>query len=575
MPLINGALQIGRSGIMTSQAALAVTGNNMANAATPSYSRQSPHLAPTQYSEVLPGQFTGTGVTMIEIVRQVDDALNGRIRTALGDSASYQVQDQALARVEAAFNELTDSDLSTRVNAFFEAWSTLQNQPQETASRSVVLQEGTSLANAIGGLRGQMTSIQDDLDAQVRFQVSEADSLAAGVARLNQQIVSTEAGRSGSSAALRDQRDDLLKQLGQIINIRTNEMEGGAVNVYVGNDPLIQYSQSRGLSYRESTDENGSALAQVVFDDNDLEMSLSSGKLHGLITARDDHVGGVLADLDTWASGLIFEVNKLHSLGAALNGFTSMTSAFAVDDPAEALSDMDASGLEWQVTNGVFTVNVTDAGTGTTTSTQIKVDVGMGASDTTLTDLATALNAVSNMSASVNASNQLVITADSGFTFGFSAPDDSSNATNVLAALGVNTFFSGSNGNDMALRSDLVGHPRMLVASANGMAGNGQVAGAIAQLATSGVSSFSGVSIGDHLTSLVGSIGADAKAAQDNYTAADVVLQTLEAERQSISGVSIDEEAVNMIIFQRAFQGAAQFIGIIDEMLDEVIALAR
>lgn len=575
MPLINGALQIGRTGIITSQAALAVTGNNMANAATESYSRQSPHLAPTQSMEVVPGQFTGTGVTMIDVVRQVDDALNGRIRTAVGDSASYQVQDQALARVEAAFNELTDSDLSTRLNAFFEAWSTLQNQPQETASRSVVLQEGISLANAVRNLRGQMTSIQNDLDAQVRFQVSEADSLATEIARLNQQIVSTEAGRAGSSAALRDQRDDLLKQLGQLINIRTNEVEGGAVNVYVGNDPLIQYSTSRGLSYRETIDDDGVALAQVVFDDNDLEVSLSSGKLHGLITARDDQVGGTLAELDVWASGLIFEVNKLHSLGAALDGYTSLTSSFSVADPAEALSDMDASGLEWQVTNGVFTVNVTDSTTGTTTATQIKVDVGMGATDTTLSDLAAALNAVANISASVNASNQLAISADSGFSFGFSAPADSGDATNVLAALGVNTFFAGSNGDDIALASELVGQPRKVVASASGLAGNGQVAGTIAQLGTTGVTSFNGVSIGEQLTSLVGRIGADAKAAQDNYTASEVILHTLEAERQSISGVSIDEEAVNMIVFQRAFQGAARFVGIVDEMLDEVIALAR
>ena len=86
--------------------------------------------------------------------------------------------------------------------------------------------------------------------------------------------------------------------------------------------------------------------------------------------------------------------------------------------------------------------------------------------------------------------------------------------------------------------------------------------------------SYLRISLTDHFSALVGRIAADSRAAQDNYRAADVVVQTLEAERQSISGVSIDEEAINMIIFQRAFQGAARYIGLIDELLNEVIALA-
>ena len=128
MVLINGALQIGRSAIAASQAALAVTGNNMANVATPGYSRQNVQLAPTQYTEIIPGKYTGTGVILQEVRRQIDDALNGRIRTAVGESASYLVQQQTMMRVEAAFNELTDQNLSTRLNSLFSSFSALQSQ---------------------------------------------------------------------------------------------------------------------------------------------------------------------------------------------------------------------------------------------------------------------------------------------------------------------------------------------------------------------------------------------------------------------------------------------------------------
>ena len=572
MALINGSLQIGRSAITASQAALAVTGNNMANAATPSYSRQRVYLAPIQYTEVIPGKYTGTGVALYDIRRQVDDALNSRIRTAVGDSASSLIQQQALSRVEATFNELTESDLSSRMNDFFQAWSALQNQPQDIASRSVVLQEGAGLANFIRETYSEMRSIQLDLDAQVRFQVDQADALASEIAVLNRQVVTAEAGNAGSAAALRDQRDDLLKQLSELVNITTREVDGGAVNVFIGNDPLIQYSDNRGLEYVERRDSNGVALAQVVFSDNQQAIELTSGKIHGLITARDDQLGGVIAQVDDWTKSMIFEVNQRHSLGRGLDGFTAVSSFYTTEDPAASLADADATELPWAVTNGVFNLHVTDS-SGNTVTTQVNVSVGMDSSDTTLNDLAAALDAADNINAFVDTAGRLRINSDSGFTFGFSGPENASDATNALAVLGINTFFEGTGGNDIRVRSELASSPRDVACSGNGLAGNGDIAADIAQLSTVGVESLNGLSLSDSFSALIGTIAADTKAAQDNYTAADVVLQTLESERQSISGVSIDEEAINMIIFQRAFQGASRYINLINQMLDEVISL--
>jgi len=570
--LINGSLQIGRSAITASQAALAVTGNNMANSATPSYSRQSVYFAPTQYTEVIPGKYTGTGVALYDIRRQVDDALNGRIRTAMGDSASSLIQQQALTRVETTFNELTESDLSSRMNDFFQAWSSLQNQPQDIASRSVVLQEGTSLTNFIREMYSEMKSVQLDLDAQVRFQVDQADALASEIAALNQQVVMAESGNAGSAAALRDQRDDLLKQLSELVNITTREVEGGSVNVFIGNDPLIQYSDNRGLEYIERRDANGVALAQVAFSDNQQTIELTSGKIHGLITARDDKLGGIITQVDDWTKSMIYEVNQRHSLGRGLDGFTEVSSFYTTEDATASLADTTATELPWAVTNGVFNLHVTD-NSGNTITTQINVSVGMDSSDTTLNDLAAALDAVANVNATVDTAGRLRIDSDSGFTFGFSGPEDASDATNALAVLGINTFFEGTGGTDIRIRSELASNPRDLACSGNGLAGNGDIAADIAQLSTIGVESLDNLSLYESFSALIGTIAADTKAAQDNYIAADVVLQTLESERQSISGVSIDEEAVNMIIFQRAFQGASRYINLINEMLDEVIAL--
>ena len=575
MALINGALQIGRSALAASQTALTVTGNNMANAATPSYSRQQVHLAPTQTNQVTPGQYAGTGVSVYDIRRQVDDALNGRIRTALGDSSSHFIQQQTMTRVETIFNELTDQDLSTRLNQFFESWSTLQTQPQNSAARNVVLQEGAGLANFIGQTRTDLAQVRSDLDSQVRFYVRQADNLITQVAGLNGQIVVAESGRAGSAAALRDQRDDLLRQLAELVNIRTAEVEGGSVNVFIGNDPAVQYTEARGLNYVEEEDANGAWTAQVTFGDNNQPISLTSGKIHGLITARDQQIGGVLTELDTWAKSVIYEVNRLHTRGRGLTGFSQVTAVNQVTDPTASLASLADTELPWAVDNGVFHINVIDSQSNSKTET-IQVEIGMDGTDTTLNDLAAAIDALDDLNASVDAAGTLTISAASaGVTFGFSAPENGQGATNVLAVLGINTFFSGENGTDIALRSDLVSNPSAVAASATGLAGDGSIAGQIADLAVTGVTSLNDSTIGEYFRGMIGQFAADSKAAQDNYAAADVVRATLESERQSISGVSMDEEAIHMITFQRAFQGASRYVSIIDQMLDEVINLIR
>jgi len=575
MGLINGAIQIGRSAITASQAALAVTGNNLANAATPGYSRQSVQLTPTQYTEVVPGRYTGTGVQMWDIHRQIDEALNCRIRTAVGDSASYLIQQQTMTRVEAAFNELTEEDLSTHLSNFFSAFSSLQSQPQDIASRDVVLQEGATLTNFIRELRGEIESVQDDMDEQVRYQVTQADALADQIADLNRQVTSAEAGRAGSAAALRDQRDELLRELSELINITTREVEGGSVNVFVGSIPLIQYADNRGLAYEETEDSSGNKLAQVVFGDGEGPVQLTSGKIHGLITARDDLAGGIVNNLDNWTKALIFEVNKLHGLGQGLDGFTSVTSSFSVADPDASLGTTADTELPWAADNGVFYVQVYDnEGNAVGAPEMIEVKIGINGTDTTLNSLAASLNSVNGITASVTTSNNLQIDATaSGTTFAFLSPDNTDDATDVLAALGINTFFEGYNANTIEVRSNLAANPRLLGASANGLEGNGDVAGWIADLSNSGVSSLSGVSLTDSFRAQVGGIATDSRAAQDNYTAAEVVVETLDMERQSISGVSVDEEAIHLITFQRAFQGAARYVSLIDQMLDDVIAI--
>ena len=580
MPLINGSLQIGRSGLSAAQAALSVTGNNIANAATASYSRQTVHLAPTQYSEVQAGRYTGTGVTIYDIRRSVDNALNARLRSAVSDSESNLVLQQAMTRVEAAYNELTDSDISTRLNAFFTAWSDLQKEPTNAAVRETVLQEAGGLTSRLRTVRSELSEIQLDLDAQVRVQTNEINTLLSQVAELNARITSTEAGKINSASALRDQRDELLRDLSQLIDIRTQETESGAITVYVGSDPAVQHADAREVGYVEQPAADGTMLADIVFTDKNQSLDLTSGRLHGMIEARDNHVGAAIADLDTWTSNLILEVNKIHSTGQSLEGRTSVTSFFNVDDTTASLADTTdntGTGLPWAATNGIFWINVYNSD-GTESTARIDVKIGVnGQTDTTLESLRADLDAVAGINASIDASNHLRIdAANAGSTFKLSGydPDNPNDTSNALAILGINTFFEGSTANDIAVKSDLSPNPNFIAAGATGDPGNGAVAADISKLDTTAVAAFNGLSLAEQFAAYISQVGSNSKEVQDNYIAADVVVQTLESERQAISGVSTDEEAIHMIMFQRAFQGSARYISLIDQLLDEVIALA-
>ncbi|MBI9016609.1 MAG: flagellar hook-associated protein FlgK [Phycisphaerae bacterium] len=575
MALINGSLQIGRTALTASQAALTVTGNNLANAATPGYSRQMPKLAPTQYVQVAPGVYTGSGVALYDVQRMYSESLNGRIRDSVGDAASYLAQQQAMERVEASFNELTEQDLSTRLNNYFGAWSALQTQPDDMASRNVVLQTSSSLSAFVRELRTELYDIQTDLDTQLQTEIAEANQLASEIADLNEQITVTEAGNTGAAPSLRDRRDEVLQELSELVNITAREVEGGSVNVFIGNEPLIQYAESRGLEYREKLNDDNVMITDVIFSDKTDVCDINSGKINGLIEARDNMVGSTISDLDQWASALIFETNKLHSLGTSMNHSNSVEATYAVDDMDASLADMDATGLNWEADNGVFYVNLYDSdGNETGTAQQVKIDIGMGGADTSLNSLAAQINGLSGVDASIDPTGRLKISASaSDQTIGFSSPSDADGGANILAALGINSFFDGSNASEFQVSSVVKGNPDLIAADSRNSMGNGTVAGAIADLADNGVVSLKGVSLVDQLNTMITEVATKTRQVQDTYSAADTVSQTLEIQRQSIAGVSIDDEAMNMIIYQRAFQGASRYINLIDQMLDEVMNL--
>ncbi|HYE19117.1 MAG TPA: flagellar hook-associated protein FlgK [Tepidisphaeraceae bacterium] len=562
-----GALQVGKSALAVSQAGLQVTGNNIANAGNADYTRQVGTVVPSKDQQFRPGMFIGTGVDLTGIRRQIDEALNARLRVSVSDNEAADTNQQWLGRIEALFNELGDEDLSTQMSAFFNSWSNLANKPQDVGLRQVVLQTGQSVADRLQSLRKGLSGLKTDVGERLRALAVDADQLAGQIADLNQQIVNAEGGSSkGGANGLRDRRDALVKQLGQLVNVNTTE-DKGVMNVYVGSEPLVIGTMNLGVKVKETTDEQGRPIVDVAFKNNNGTMPVTAGQIGALVNVRKQ-VDATIEKTDGIASNLIFELNKIHAAGQGLDGFTSVTGTNAADDPTVALNN-EKSGLDFQAKNGSFVVHVKQKGSGLTTSTLVQVDLdGASGNDTTLNSLAASIDGVGGVTASVNA-GKLVVTTDS--------PDVevsfSQDTSGALAALGVNNFFTGSSALDISVSQTLKASPTLLAASKNGNKGDNQTALAIAALESGRLAALGGVSLKESYQGMVNGVSVAAATAKTNAEATRAVKETLETQRESLSGVSLDEEAVNLMRQQRAFQAASRLISAVDEMMRTLMSM--
>lgn len=561
-----GTLNIGKSALATHQAAIQTTGNNIANAGNADYTRQTSKTAPTKDHMLRPGVFLGTGVNLTGIQRHIDEALEGRIRGSISDNEGAATTQQWIGRVESTLNELSDDDLSTQLSTFFNSWSNLANKPQDVGFRQIVVQNGDTVASWLKDLRGQLSSLRTDVDGRLKAQVNDADLLSRQIADLNTQIVLSEGGGAGQANGLRDQRDGVMKQLAQLIDIRAVEQQNGTLNIYVGSDPLVINGDSRGLTIRNETID-GEVTPVVAYKHDNGNVRLTSGQIGALRDVRQ-RIGEYVDKVDEMAGNIIFELNKIHSAGQGLEGFANVNATNVVTDSTVALND-DASGVPFKATNGSFVVHVKDKGTGLVTSTLVEVDLdGLNGDDTSLDDLVTNLDNIGGISA-LNASGLLKLSADSA-QVEISFSQDSSG---VLAALGVNSFYSGHDATDIALNNVIKTNPALLAAAKNGEKGDNQTALAIAALESTKLPSLGGASLKEKYQSFVNEIAVAAADAKTDAEATAVVKETLLAQREALSGVSLDEEAINLIRQQRAFQSASRLIAAVDELMDQILAL--
>jgi flagellar hook-associated protein 1 FlgK len=486
---------------------------------------------------------------------------------ATSDSSASTQLNSVYTSLQQQLQALGDNSLATQFQSFSNALSNLASQPSSAALNSQAVDAGTALANSISSLSSSIDTQRQEDNTQVQQLVTQANSLIQNIVQLNPQITKLESSQllQSQAGSLRDQRYQDLNQLAQIIPITYSENSDGSINVYSGSNYLVLGQQSQQLQTVPSGSQ-GVATLNVQFGTTGTTLtanSQSTGELSAVLQGRDNVLGGFTQNLNSLTSAMITEFNQIYASGEGTDGYTSVTSTNTVSDPTAALSQ---AGLASTPSNGSFQLQVLNTTTGLTTTSTINVNLTGSASDTTLDSLAAEINGVANASATVTTDGHLQLNAASGYELKFS-----NDTSNVLSSLGINTFFTGSDSSSIGINPAVAADPNTFASGQGNGPSDGSNALALSQFATTPLDSLDGETLTDNYNALVSGIANSASSETTLSQSQSDYLQSLTAQQQQTSGVSLDSQAIQLMQYQEDYQASARIVTTVDQLYQTLL----
>ncbi|MFC4679030.1 flagellar hook-associated protein FlgK [Desulfovibrio legallii] len=352
-----------------------------------------------------------------------------------------------------------------------------------------------------------------------------------------------------------------------------------------------------GLYWIEPTRGPQNITPQTYLDGTENGNRATGGTLTAYFSVRDDNCGRYLDELDAVASSLIWEVNRIHSQGTGnslldyAQGQQQVQSATQALGSAQAILP-DADRLQ----SGNVNIHFYDKTTGDyLTSGMLDFDAAADGvqnfdpSVHTLEDVANAINtsfpdpnnAGQNLLKASIQDGRLLLETNDASNVQFAMGTDSSG---LMAALGINVFFTGSSASDLAVNNQLHSNVNYIAAGqVNGdyqaNAGDNVTATAIAKLTDSTVTistvwkTVSNQTISQYYANLVTTVGSDTRLTQTNAEYHTALTSDLEDQVSSVTGVNLDEEMANLIKYQHSYTAAAKLITTADQMLQTLLGL--
>ncbi len=617
------------SALQAFQQAINVVSNNVANASTPGYDRESVNL-----TEAIPQSNGAATVGAGVVVSGIDRAFSQAAANQLNTSQSTLGQLNALQNYSSQIDNLfgtTIGGLSTALQSFYGAFSNVANNPTSTAARQALIGQAQSVASAFQTASGELNSLNTDVNSRITADVTQINSIAKAISTLNNQIVTGTAQNGGQPPnELLDQRDQLISNLSQLVGISTTTDPSGAVNVFVGNgQPLVLQGQVTALTtvanpFNATQLEISTSATSAIISNN-----ITSGDLGGLLAARAQVINPALNQLGQIATGLSQTVNSQQAQGLDLSGNLGAP-IFSVGAPRATASARNTDAVTASVSvnpNGIgaLTANdyvlsfvggtpkltntsdgtsVTPAGAGTVASPYTAAGVSIvlsgapangdqflvqptataaGSLKVVLTNPSqiAAAGAIkttaagSNTGASTISSGTVLNSADpnllSPVTIAFTSP-----TTYTINGGAPNVYTSGGNIDVNGWEVQISGAPAagdtFAVASNAGGTGDNRNALIAANSQNVGVLQNGTTSITGGVSALITGLGSQAQQINTAQSAQSAVNAQALTSVQSTSGVNLDEEAASLLQWQQAYQAAAQALSIGNSLFASLIA---
>ena len=468
--------------------------------------------------------------------------------------------------MEQVFNETGETGLQTTMSEFFASFQDLADSPKEYGTRSIVIEKGRSLAQKFQEIGSQLKTIQTQANDLVEDKVGEINSITERIAALNGEIASAEAVKGQNANDLRDSRDLLVKELNTIINV--NSYEDPNHNLMVETEGAVLVAATKSIPI--TTSRNAQGFVVPAESKTNTPLIISDGELKGVLDARDVYLNKAIDSMDTLASSLINNVNRIHAQGSALNGVENLTGSTRIGNTAVNLVN---AGFENVPVNGTLYFTVYNDSTGGYQEESFTIDPYTDTVDGLVTEINTAF--AGTLTLSLSDSNQLSFNTATGYKLYFNQGSTSNgDSSDFLMACGVNTFFEGNSAYSISIKDDIQNNVNLINAGCSLAPGDNTNALAIAKLEDENLLNENKASFNDYYASLVSETGNNALVAQRNVENQKSLISLLETRFESTTGVSLDEETANLLVYQRMYQAASKYISVMNAVMETLIGLA-
>lgn len=547
-------------GLNASQAGLATASHNINNATTVGYNRQRVMVS-TAGAQATSYGYVGRGVQIDTITRSYDSFLYKQLVGAQGSSAQLQTQFDQVSQVNSLFADRTVG-IAPGLNNFFTSMNTVASKPADPAARQDLLGKANSLTTQIRSAYQEMQNQRLGLNTQIATTVDQVNSYLTRIDDLNTQIsiASAKAGGNPPNDVL-DQRDQAVSELNRLIGISTYE-QGGKFNISLASGgqsllsgdsiyPLQAVPSAKDVSRTviAYTLPAGSGGKTVTVELNDADAS--GGKLSGLLQFRASSLDVMQSQLGQIAVGLALSFNEQHNQGLDAAGNPG-TDFFGMGSPQGV---PDAGNRSNAQISGAFTnVNNINA-----KSYEIHFD----GANYRVTRQPEGAQVYNGPATGTPPSATLDLETEMGVALTIDAPPQAGDK------------WSLSPTRDAARDIDvLITDPEKIAAAdADGGDANGNNALLLAQLQTAKVLGHGTINITEMFSQVVNTVGVQTQLIQSANIAQKSLVAQKTAAQQSVSGVNLNEEYVNLSLYQEQYQASARIIDVASTLFDTLLGL--